>query len=40
MNSPKLLAWCSYEDNKISIVELETKEEYTNFDGAQIESGI
>ena len=32
----KLLAWCSYKNNKISIVELETKQEFTNFDGAKL----
>ena len=34
--NPKLLAWSSYWDNKISIIELETKEEFANFDGVKL----
>ena len=35
-SKPKLLAWCSYRTNKISIVELETKQEFTNFNGVKL----
>ena len=30
-SKPKLLAWCSQRNNKISIVELETQQEFANF---------
>ena len=38
----KLLAWCSYDNNKISIVEIETQQEFANFDGVKLNetSGI
>ena len=35
-SQPKLLAWSSWMDNKINIAELETKQEFTNFDGAKL----
>ena len=31
-----LLAWCSNEDNKISIIDLETKQNYASLDEAKI----
>ena len=37
---PKLLAWSSKSNNKISTVELETKNELVNFDGVQLENPI
>jgi hypothetical protein len=33
---PTLLAWCSNENNKISIIDLETKRNYVTFDGVRI----
>jgi hypothetical protein len=33
---PTLLAWCSGTNNKISVIDLETKENYVTFDGARI----
>ena len=40
-SKPKLLAWCSHKNNKINIVELETKQDFANFDGvnSQFSSG-
>ena len=35
-SQPKLLAWTSEVNNKISIVELETKQECANFDGMKL----
>ena len=35
-SAPKLLAWCSGVNNKISIIELETKQEFVNFDGVKL----
>ena len=35
----KLLAWCSY-DNKISIVEIETQQEFANFDGVKLNNSV
>ena len=35
-SKPKLLAWCSSVNNKISIAELETKESFANFDGVKL----
>lgn len=32
----QLLAWCSYPNNKISVIDLETKEGYDQFDGVQL----
>jgi len=32
----KLLAWSSYQSNKISIIELETKQEFAKFNGVQV----
>ena len=37
-SSPTLLAWSSYSENNISIIELEN-ESYANFVGAQIKNG-
>ncbi len=34
--SPTLLAWCSYERNQVSIIDLETKQNFVTFDGARI----
>lgn len=34
--SSKLLACCSRGSNKINVIDLETKQEYTNFHGAQL----
>ncbi len=31
-----LLAWCSYDNNSISVIDLETKQNYVTFDGAKI----
>jgi hypothetical protein len=31
-----LLAWCSYENNEISVIDLETKQNYATFVGARI----
>lgn len=31
--TPTLLAWCSAYSNKISIIELESKQDYASFDG-------
>ena len=36
--SPTLLAWSSIQENKISIVDLETKQEFVNFDGIQFKN--
>ena len=33
--SSTLLAWSSEKNNRIRVVELETKQEFTNFDGVQ-----
>ena len=30
-----LLTWSSWKENKISVVEIETKQEYSTFDGVQ-----
>ena len=35
-SQPKLLAWSSEWKNKISIVEIETQQEFANFDGAKL----
>ena len=35
LSQPKLLAWSSYGSNKISIVELETKQEFADFNGVK-----
>ena len=34
--TPKLIAWSSILNNKISIVELDTKQEFANFDGVKL----
>src|SRR5690348_13908601 len=31
-----LLAWCSYDNNMIKIIEVESKQEYATFDGVQL----
>lgn len=36
---PSLLAWSSFVSNNISVAELETKQPYANFEGAQIKRG-
>jgi hypothetical protein len=33
---PTLLAWCSNNNNKISAIDLETKQNYVTIDGAMI----
>jgi ribonuclease HI len=33
---PTLLAWCSHVNNKISVIDLEAKQNYVTFDGARI----
>lgn len=33
---PALLAWCSTFNNKIKILDLSTKQEHAEFDGAQL----
>ena len=38
--APKLLAWASKQNNKISTAELETKNELVNFDGVQLGNPI
>jgi hypothetical protein len=35
--TPKLLAWCSWKSNDISMIDLETKQKYAEFKGVQIE---
>ena len=35
-SQPKLLAWSSWMSNKISIAEIETQQEFTNFDGVKL----
>ena len=35
-SQPKLLAWCSQWENKISIVEIETQQEFANFNGVKL----
>ena len=35
-SKPKLLAWSSHYENNIEIVELETKQEFANFDGVKL----
>ena len=37
---PKLFAFCSDETNKINITNLETKQDYATFNGAQLSSNI
>lgn len=37
---PTLLAWCSMSDNNISIIDLESKQSYANFEGVQLTLGI
>lgn len=37
--SPKLLAWSTYLNNNISMIDLETMQSYGNFIGAQIKQG-
>ena len=37
-SKPKLLAWSSDENNKISIVEIETQQ-FANFDGVKLNKG-
>lgn len=34
--TPTLLAWTSWEENKISIIELGTKQKFSTFDGVQL----
>ena len=34
--TPTLLAWCSRIHNKIKVADLETKQNYTEFEGVQI----
>ncbi len=34
---PTMLAWCSIKNNKISVIDLETKQNYVTFDGARIQ---
>ena len=38
-SKPKLLAWSADENNKISIVEIETQQEFANFDGVKLKKG-
>ena len=36
-SSSKLLAWCSWRTNKITVIELDEKqEEYASFEGVQL----
>ena len=35
-SKPKLFAWSSKKNNKISIAEIETQREFTNFDGVRL----
>ena len=35
-SQPKLLAWSSHWYNKINIVEIETQEEFANFEGVKL----
>lgn len=37
---PTLLAWSSGYNNKISVIDLDTKQSYASFDGVQIIEGI
>lgn len=39
-NPSALLAWCSYEESTISIIELETKQSYANFKDSQPTEGM
>ena len=39
MSSPSLLAWCSYDRNKIDIIDIDTKQSYASFDGVNAGSG-
>ncbi len=34
--SPTLVAWSSYKNNMISVIDLKTKQKYLTFDGAMI----
>ena len=38
MSPPTLLAWSSQYSNKISIVELESKQEFSKFDGVKLKT--
>jgi hypothetical protein len=39
--APTLLAWCSQVNNNISVIDIETKQDYVTFDGARIsDTGI
>ena len=37
-NPPKLIAFCSFKENNITVVDIETKENYANFQGATLQS--
>ena len=36
---PKLFAFCSNKTNKVNIIELETKQDYAEFEGTQLSNG-
>lgn len=36
LDTPKFLAWCSAGSNLVSIHEIETDNEYANFEGARL----
>ena len=38
-SSSNLIAWCSFVNNKIRVDDLETKQEYVQFDGARLNVG-
>lgn len=39
-NDSTLLAWCLNETNKVNVIELDTKQHYASFDGAQNNEGV
>mgnify|MGYP000844789914 FL=1 len=38
--SSSLVAWCSMPENRISVIDFETKQEFASFDGVQLKPGI